>query len=286
MKSLIKKYLSWKAISTTRAPTEYKRHLVRFAEVVHKSPNKIALDDVAKFSELMKIKFAESYRAYAITIIKDFFKYGNGIGKIKVNSELVKIPKFIPFHRIVVEKSDFEKMCSVLNQWEFHDLQKLVIISLLWDSGMRISELCSLNLSDIETEKNYTQIITKKKRSYGWVMWSQNTHTLLMRYIGIRICMNQRNELFTATEKKNKRERITPRTVQRWIREICTRAGIIKHITPHSFRHGKAHEMIAHGANVKEIQVVLRHSEDNPRAAFQYIKLDQKESLGIAGKYL
>lgn len=286
MQNLIHRYLAWKAINTSRAPTAYKIHLNRFSKIIHKLPRKICFDDVSKFSEMMKIKFAESYRAYAITILKDFFKYGNSVGEMSINHELIKIPKFLPRRRVVVEKEDFKKMCESLNQWEFYELQKLVIISMLWDSGMRISELCGLNLSDIETDKNYTQIITKKAKSFGWVMWSKETHKLLLRYIGIRICLNQRNELFTATEKRCRRERVTRRTVQRWVRQICQCCGITKLITPHSFRHGKAHQMIKRGANVKEIQVILRHSEDNPRAAFQYIRLDQKESLGIAGKYL
>jgi integrase len=57
-------------------------------------------------------------------------------------------------------------------------------------------------------------------------------------------------------------------------------------LTCHSFRHGKAHEMMRMGAGVKEIASVLGHSETNPRAAFQYLRLNEEESLAVAKRYV
>jgi site-specific recombinase XerD len=264
----------------------YKIHLDRFNQVLKgKRVENITTADIVLYHQMMKIKYAPATIAYALVIIRNFLSFLK-IQKItSIDPFVIKVPKFQSKRMPVASDEDITKMLLCLSDWTYTDVLKKLCLCLLRDTGMRVSELCDLNVSDIDTRNTYTMIVTKK--SYGTrerlVMWRDDTHQLLLKYLGVRISLNQTKPLLMSYTS---RKRVTPRTIERWVGELARKAHITTHITPHSFRHGKAHRMVAQGANVKEIQVILGHSEDNPKASFQYLRLDTSESKKIAEKYI
>lgn len=95
---------------------------------------------------------------------------------------------------------------------------------------------------------------------------------------------NYLNALLIA-KTKNARARITTRSVQRWVESLCLEAGIPKR-SPHSFRHSKAHRILEQGGGVADIARILGHSEKNPVAAFNYLKLNQAEQTDRAQRFM
>ena len=175
-------------------------------------------------------------------------------------------------------------MCATLNPWELSDLQKLTILHILHDTGVRVGELCDLDVNQISSTENFTSIETKKNKNIRWIMWEKDFHqNTLLRWLGSRICINQKPGLFLSLDKRG-RERITPRTVERWVKEIAQKAGITKRIHPHMFRHAKAHRMKADGADLKDIQMMLGHV--SPYSALIYLNFDKNEMLANAQKFL
>ncbi|MCK4592156.1 tyrosine-type recombinase/integrase [Candidatus Parcubacteria bacterium] len=63
-------------------------------------------------------------------------------------------------------------------------------------------------------------------------------------------------------------------------------AGIERKISPHSFRHAKAHNILDKSGTVKDIQFILGHSENNPISAFSYLRLNSKEAEKRAKMFL
>ena len=282
MRSHIQEYLDWKAGYAPPAANRYRIHLVRFNQVTRKPITEIVPSDVGRFQEMMRHKYSESTIAYATMILKDFFLFF--ANEVHINPRHIKRPKFLSRPHHALTREEYEKMHATLNEWEFWDLQKLLILEILWDTGMRVSELCDLVTAQMDSVIRQTQIETKKHKTLRWVMWSGQTHEHLLRFVGSRIVMNQYPHLLLSQEKR--RAKLSTRTVQRWIKEICARAGTGRNISPHSFRHAKAHEILRQGGNVKEIQLILGHSENNPLAAFSYLRLNQDEFTTVANKYL
>ena len=282
----IEKYLQWKATHTEKACVSYRAHLLKLADLVRKDLEDITVDDIVAFQQRLKGKFAISHVSYITTVIKNFFEFWLRQGIKCVDPYLIRVPRFSTNSHAAVTGEEFAAIDASLPENNFDDLQKKVIVNILWDTGMRVSEVCDLDVANIDSQSRKTMVRTKKNRKINWVMWSEDTHKLLLKYLGIRICLNQRPALFAAMNRHNHRDRITPRTVQRWVKEVALRVGIKKKISPHSFRHGKAHDMMNRGANVKDIQAVLRHSEDNPKASFNYMRLSEPEFERIAQKHL
>ena len=193
-------------------------HLLRFQKFVNKRLEEIKIDDIIKFQNHLKSKYAMANVAYSTTVIKNFFEFHRRQSTIVLDPFLIKVPKFSPHSHNPVSKEEFEKMDRCTGAGEFWEVEKKLIVRLLWETGVRVSELCDLNVSDIDLKQNAAQIRTKKNGQLRWIFWSGLSHDLLVKYMGTRICMNQRPAMFISTSYQ-RRDRVTPRTVQRWIKE-------------------------------------------------------------------
>jgi integrase/recombinase XerD len=242
---------------------------------------KITQVQISRFLELHSRKYKPRTIVFYANILKDFFGYFQK--KTQVNTKLIRRPKFTTEPPNFLTEDEFEQMEECLDDYEYHDLQKKCALRLLWRTGMRVSELCDLNLGDIHNDKNFCQIITKKNKRYRWILWSGEDHQLLMRYIGVKLCQDEYEALFTSNSN-NCKGRVTTRSMERWINEIAERAGLDRHVHPHMFRHGKAHFMLKNKANLNEIQEVLGHR--NIVSTQMYARLLPDEFQLLANKYL
>ena len=280
----ISNYLEWKAIRSPRAAKIYKSYLERLRHYKNINTRKITDRDIVEFHRLLSIKYNAPTVAYSCRVLKNFFGYLNSIQEGSVRPFLIQEPKYARKQRIGVSNEEFNAMCSTLNPMELNDLQKLTILHLLYDTGIRVGELCDLKVDQISSTDNFTSIETKKNKQTRWIMWSKSFHhDLLLRWLGSRICLNQKPSLFLSLDMGG-RACITPRTVERWVKKIASKAGITKRIHPHMFRHAKAHRMKASGADLKDIQMMLGHV--SPYSALIYLNFDKNEMLNTAQKYL
>lgn len=245
----IAEYLEWKGSYAPAAAKAYGTCLNKFS-VERSNLEEISQLDVVRFIEKQSIKLKDVTIVWYVNILKDFFGYY----RCNVNPKLIRRPKFTAEPRQYVTEEEFAKMNGVLNEWEFYQLQKKVAINLLWHTGIRVSELCDIDLLDIENSKNSAKIVTKKNKQYRYIMWSGDAHQLLMRYIGTKICLNQNPALFSGREG-----RITRRTIERWVKDTAKKAGIERRVHPHMFRHGKAHKMLRNGADLNDVKTILGH---------------------------
>jgi site-specific recombinase XerD len=162
------------------------------------------------------------------------------------------------------------------------------MIRLLWDTGVRVSELCDMDITNIDENKTSAVISTKKTGKKRIIVWSNETHDLLLKYMPIRLELHRINKstaLFIGTEHgKGWSVRLTPRSVQRRVMYYVNRAGIKEKITPHSFRHGWAHKRRDQNAPLSFIQRGLGHL--NPVSTFVYEQYCDNEFEKSAMNYL
>ncbi len=284
IKLAVKNYLEWKAVRSPKAAIAYKLHLTRFAEYTCKNTLELANTDIVEFNQCLALKYNPPTIAYSCRVLKNFFNYLNALKEAAVSTFFIQPPRYMRKIRVGVSDEEFHAMCATLNPYEVGDLQKLTILHILYDTGMRVGELCALDTKQISSVESYTSIETEKSKQMRWVFWKKDFHqNTLLRWLGSRICLNQYPSLFVSIDKHG-RERITQRTVQRWVKEIAKKAGITTRIHPHMFRHAKAHRMRAQGADLKDIQMMLGHV--TPFSALLYLNFDKKEMLANAEKYL
>ena len=289
MELIIKQYLAWKGTYARKASINYKIWLDHFVKVCgSKELDKYDIEDVIKYHGWLESRYSSYSIQFALVALKNFLQYCKWQNHNCISPILIKLPKAqAKSHRAVAE-DEFKKIISVIPSNEFCKLRDLILIRLLWDTGVRVSELCDLDLSQINEKKRSAVIQTKKVGKKRIIVWSEETHKLLLKYMPIRLELrkcNNANSLFVGFQKgRGWSSRLTTRTVERIVRYYVDRAGIKERITPHSFRHGWAHKRRDQNAPLAFIQRGLGHI--NPISTFIYEQYNDKEFEQNAAAYL
>lgn len=288
IKESIQTYLEWKQTHTSAAYTCYKIRLEQFVDFVapKSNLNEINGDDIIAFHRSLEDKYSLNTIAYSARVLKNFFWFWHGRGKTTFNPKEIIPIRFVSADKDIVTKDDLEDMSGLLGTETLVDLQKKLVLHLLWDTGMRLSELLDIKISDINEQGadglRTAKVRTRKSMRYNLVIWGADTNDLINRYLGIRLCMDTDSPNLLINPKTKKT--FTPRSIQRWITELSDMAMVGKTITPHSFRHGKANFILDQGGSVRDVSAILRHVK--PESSFQYMQLSQKRYEDVARKYL
>ena len=133
------------------------------------------------------------------------------------------------------------------------------IIETLYSCGLRVSELTSLQLSDLFFEEGFIQVIGKGNKQ-RFVPINSQTQKYIQSYIAtIRIHINVQkgfeDTLFLNRRGKNL-SRVMIFTI---VKNLAEKAGIKKKISPHTFRHSFATHLLERGADLRAIQQMLGH---------------------------
>lgn len=289
MQEKIREYLEWKGTYAHRASINYKIWLNHFLVVCgDKAIEDYSTTDVVKYHRWLEVHYSSYSIQYAMVVLKSFFKYFKLRDCKCLSPELIRLPRInIKSHRAVTE-GEYSRIINVIPINEFLFLRDSILIRLLWDTGMRVSELCDLDTSHIDENKSSAIIFTKKTGKKRAIVWSAETHSLLMKYMPMRMELDKINgasALFVG-KSLNKRWslRLSARSVERMVRYYVNQAGIKEKITPHSFRHGWAHKRRDNNAPLAFIQKGLGHV--NPISTFIYQQYDDREFMENARQYL
>jgi site-specific recombinase XerD len=247
-----------------------------------KNPDLSTINDDILDDYLVHLKeiYQERTRCLHANAIRAFLKHWSAKGEITVAWEIIQGPRITETFPDFISSEQFDLIDETLDEDDYSQLTRKVVFQLLWNTGMRISELLSLKIADIRADRNYTYITTMKTKKLRMVMWNDECHRLLMKYIGIRICMNKAEHLFqTAPSRRNagERTRLQQRSVQRWCRELQRFLGFP--IRPHAFRHGKCHEILNAGGNRHQVQSIAGHSSITSSEIYVRLNLQEQGSL-------
>lgn len=143
-------------------------------------------------------------------------------------------------------------------------LRDHAILQLFFSTGLRLSELCSLN-RDLDLSRDEFSIRGKGEK-VRVVFLSDDAKHAVRDYLDKRKDMDEalfiemsRNKSKTETGKYHSR-RLTPRSIERIVRDIALRAGISKKVTPHVLRHSFATDLLSNGADIRSVQMMLGHA--------------------------
>lgn len=241
--------------------------------------------EIDHFQLMLKDEYKINTQINYANILRAFFKFWVKRGECDLPVEAIEGPKREEQYPNYISKEKFDLIDDYFDDHEYFELTKKVIYNLLWDTGMRIGELLSLNVEDIHSDSNFTKIRTEKSKKLRVVVWSNYTHGLLMKYLGVRLCLNQASALFQTpqgTSNQSQRTRLTARSVQRWCVELGRELGF--KINPHAFRHGKMHQIICQGGTRQHVQSIAGHSSINSSEV--YVRLNESEQVKMQTKFL
>lgn len=156
--------------------------------------------------------------------------------------------------------ADLERLFVAVNTKKIQGIRDRTILEVLFSTGLRVSELASLNRDQINTDRGEFGVIGKGGKARV-VFISKHAASWLKTYMATR--KDQSSAVFIRYRGKtanNPEElRLTTRQIERLVDTYRKHAGITTRITPHVLRHSFATDLLTHGADLRSVQEMLGH---------------------------
>lgn len=210
----------------------YRKDLMDFFNEVGKNPASVTSYDVSRFvSALSKKGLSPRSISRKLSSVRTFYRYLKKIQLVQDNpAKAVNNPKTGKPLPSYLSQEEVETLLNAAST----PLEK-AIVELLYATGMRISELCSLNIQDIDLKNMQIRVMGKGKKE-RIVYFGERAKDALLNYL-----KTERSQIATKLKKDQealfvtKRGRISDMTVRRILKRIALKAGIHKNVLPSPF---------------------------------------------------
>ena len=209
------------------------------------------------FLDISDFNYSTSTKKRFHSSIKNFLKYldeEENILQIKLSELRLKSIRKLPE---VLSIEDIEKMINAYKHDDFLNSRNKTIIDVLYSTGCRVSELCNINLSDLDLVDNSLKLKGKGSKQRIVPIGSELKVNLL-KYLKIREnFINSKGEPLFLTKSRNNLDRTA---VFRIIKSTALKASLDNNIHDHRLRHSEATHMHEGGCDLRTVQEFLGHS--------------------------
>lgn len=219
---------------------------------------------------------------YHIITLRNFLKYLAKTGVKTVMAERVELGKQEDREVTFLELEELARLISAPNGVSLDAFRDKAILSTLFSTGMRVSELCSLNRDSVDLKRGELPIRGKGGK-IRMVFLSDETKKLIQEYMTKRPDADE--ALFIRIPKsgsfsKDSDLRLTPRSIQRIIKKYSIKAGIVgKNISPHTLRHSFATDLLRNGADIRSVQAMLGHASVTTTQIYTHVTDKQLQEV-------
>lgn len=284
----------------------YDRYLTRFFKQQNiKSPTDIIDRNVRDFRLWLNRQVASKYQKNSSTIkkrtqnyyliaLRSFLKFLTKRGHKTMPPEQIELAKVADrsldlisadeLNRLLnapnLERKTIIKKTKETNQKDeaSNDVKLLrdkAMLELLFSTGLRVSELCSLD-RDLDLTRDEFAIRGKGDK-VRVVFISDESRKALTDYLEKRDDMDEAMFVQVASKagksvlKKQESIRLTSRSVERIVKYYATKAGITKKVTPHVIRHSFATDLLSNGADLRSVQALLGHANITTTQVYTHV---------------
>lgn len=265
----------------------YQIDLSQYSSYCSEIPQCLAKDTVDHFITSLHKEYKPKTVKRKIASLKAFFHFmeykelldENPFSKLDIRFREAKLlPKTIPFHSIQEFLSTmYAQKAMAKSQYQLHCcIRDIAVIELLFATGMRISELCSLRSSNIDLQGNNILIYGKGAKERVIQIGNPEVLSALMEYQhtfekDIAAC-----GYFFVNRLQHK---LSDQSVRYMINHYAELAGIEQHITPHMFRHSFATLLLEQDVDIRYIQRMLGHSSISTTEIYTHVSSAKQKDI-------
>jgi integrase/recombinase XerC len=192
-----------------------------------------------------------------LSALRSFYQYLLREGVVSANPAVglraPKAPRRLP------KTLDVDQTTRLLD-WDSDDplaIRDRAIMELLYSSGLRLSELLSLEVSDLDL-KDGTVRVTGKGRKTRVVPVGRHARSALQQWLGIRATFTTQTSVLFLSRRG---ERLAPRTVQQRLQRWGSKRGLPMRLHPHMLRHSCASHVLESSSDLRAVQELLGHAD-------------------------
>ncbi|MFC1809370.1 site-specific tyrosine recombinase XerD [Candidatus Omnitrophota bacterium] len=282
--NLFLEYLSVEKGLTKNSLTSYELDLKKYFTFLKKkkisNAGGITRDHIVAFLKTMRDKelsVATIYRE--LVSIKLFHRF---LVREKVTKEdvtdLLDSPKKWKTLPEFLTRAEIDKMLEVSRSRSRWGMRDNAILELFYASGLRVSELATLSLSDINLDSKYLRCMGKGNKERV-VPIGRKAIDALNRYLKIRPKLISSEKKCDVLFISKKGAGFTRKGLHDLIKRYGKRAGITKNISPHTIRHSFATHLLEGGVDLRIVQELLGHSDISTTQIYTHVSRDRLKKV-------
>ena len=227
-------------------------------------------------------KISDSSFSRMLSTLRSFYHYLIRYKGVKVNpTRGLRAPKL---NRTIPEFLTFDQMMTLFDSFDLNDpaaLRNRVILETMYACGLRVSEVCSLTLAELDLNERILTV-TGKGDKQRIVPFYKRLRTLLTRYLRDSRALYLKEEHgFVFVSQRG--APITPRAVQLILAQAGQDAGLNQPLHPHMLRHSFATHLLDNGVDLRTVQELLGHSSLSTTQIYTHVTVDRlKQSVDAA----
>ncbi len=198
--------------------------------------------------------------SHYITVITSFYNFLVSDNYINENPcDNIASPKIAKKLPVYLTEEEVNKLLDI-NLFTPYDYRNKAMLELLYATGLRITELCNLKITDIDVNNCFIRVFGKGKKERIVPVTDLALKYLIIyaqEYRNIILKDKISDYLFISNSLTN----ISRQGFFKIIKKECQRAGITKNVSPHVLRHSFATHLLKHGADLRIIQELLGHED-------------------------
>ena len=254
--SSFSEYLLYQKGLSQNTVDSYKSDLTKLSNYLQNQDlSKTNIDNF--FIDMSEFNYSSSTKKRMHSSIKNFLKYINeneNYESIDISDIKLKSSKKLPE---VLSITDIENMINFYNHETYLDSRNRTVIDVLYSTGCRVSELCDINISDIDLDEKYLKLKGKGSKQRIVPIGSM-LYKNLIQYLNVREkFLQNRGEPLFLSKSKNKLDRTA---VFRIIKKTAKNIFLQTDVHPHTLRHSAATHMLEGGCDLRTVQEFLGHS--------------------------
>lgn len=242
-------------------------------------PEKAGFNDLQEFLYTQfKIDTNPRSQARIISGIRSFYKFLLYNKYIEQDpSELIELPKLGNHLPEVLSLDEIDNMIACIDMSKTEGRRNRAIIEMLYGSGLRVSELTTLKLSNMYRSEGY-MLVEGKGSKQRLVPISEEAAKQFDFWLEDRATLDIKPEFSDFAFLNRYGRGLTRSMIFHIIKELAVMAGIKKNISPHTLRHSFATHLLQNGADLRVIQQLLGHESITTTEIYTHISVEDLRS--------
>lgn len=234
-------------------------------------------DYIKEFLKIRGDSESTSTVAHNLTVIKNFHKYLIKENIVKEDVSLFisrpKLQKRLP-RALTVEEVDL--LLDITLNTPF-DYRNKAMLELMYGAGLRVSELVSLTLNQIDLENGLIRIMGKGRKEREIPIGEYGVYYLKL-YLEHRGMLIKNHRQEDALFLNNHGKQITRQGFFKILKQLLLDKGLNPDVSPHTLRHSFATHLLSHGADLRSIQEMLGHSDISTTKIYTHVSDEKVEA--------
>lgn len=281
MKRQFLEYIELERGRSVKTIENYDRYLTRYlTQMGIKTVSQITEENIREFRQWLNRQpgsegsMKRRTQNYYLIALRAFLKFLRKREIDCISPERIELAKLPERSLDLISSTELERLLTSANGTDERSLRDRAILELFFSTGLRVSELCSLD-NDLDLSRDEFSVRGKGEK-VRVVFLSPPAKDAIKAYLKVRKDME--DALFVSASsvgsKKGEKKaptRLTPRSIELMIKTYAAKAGITKKVTPHVLRHSFATDLLSNGADIRSVQALLGHASINTTQIYTHV---------------